>query len=100
MTRGSGAKVLALLAVVGALVLLSPSPAQAAPLGAVVSRKLQQQQRFPYDAFDRSSMAGKANGKRAGGQPDPMPGLANPDIPNLSVKSASMEGELLQWVAW
>lgn len=55
-------------------------------------RKLQQGP-FPKDAFDRSPMTGAAHGKKAGGQPEPVSGLVNPDIPSLSKYSASMEGE-------
>jgi hypothetical protein len=48
---------------------------------------------IPYAAYDRTPMAGKAKGQRAGGQPDPVPGLASPDAPVLtSKKTASMEG--------
>lgn len=47
----------------------------------------------PSGDFDRSSMAGMAKGARAQGQPDPVQGLVNPDVPALSNASASMEGE-------
>ncbi|GBF88601.1 lipase [Raphidocelis subcapitata] len=79
---------LLLLAVAGAA-LLAAAPASA--------RELQQSQSVAYDAFDRSSMAGAAKGMKAGGQPDPMPGLLNPDIPLSSVnsKTASMEDLIL-----
>ena len=40
-------------------------------------------------------MTGKAVGRRAGGHPDPVPGLANPDAPALTPnRTASMEGEV------
>jgi len=92
---GSGRRqAVTLAALAGAVVLLlaSATPAQAARSGTVMSRKLQQN-RFPADAFDRSSMAGKGKGLRASGQPDPMPGLANPDLPDASNETATMEGE-------
>lgn len=47
---------------------------------------------FPESAFNRSSMAGAARGRKPGGQPDPVPGLANPDVPALANSSASMAG--------
>jgi len=53
------------------------------------------QLRIPHDAYDRTSMAGRAKGASAGGQPSPIQGLAQPDRPDLGEKSASMEGEAL-----
>ena len=60
---------------------------------AAVARRLLQYP-FPKEAYDRRSMAGAANGARAGGLPDPIWGLANPDRPALGQRSASMEGAL------
>jgi hypothetical protein len=63
-------------------------------LAAAVSEARHLQQDISYDKFGRQPMAGAAKGMKAGGQPDPVPGLVNPDIPLSSVnaKTASMEG--------
>jgi hypothetical protein len=46
-----------------------------------------------YGAYDRRPPYGWAKGRKAGGQPEPVRGLVNPDKPALSKKSSSMEGE-------
>jgi hypothetical protein len=86
--RRSACTVAALLA---ATVLLA-APAPAAAQAPAQQPLPPPPQPFPYDAYDRKSMAGAAKGRKAGGRPDPVPGLANPDTPALSNKSASMEG--------
>jgi hypothetical protein len=57
---------------------------------------------YPYDAYDRVTPAGRApRGARAGGDPNPVPGLVNPDVPVINLtdgkdkppKSATMEGK-------
>jgi hypothetical protein len=65
--------------------------AAAAPEPQQRGRRLQQYP-YPYDQYDRRSRAGWASGKRAAGQPGPVAGLANPDVPALANYSASMEG--------
>lgn len=48
----------------------------------------------PQGEFDRRSMVGMAPpGAVAGGRPESVPDLANPDVPAVGSSTASMEGE-------
>ncbi|GBF95229.1 lipase [Raphidocelis subcapitata] len=48
---------------------------------------------YPYNAYDRTSPAGRApQGARAGGDPDPVPGLASPDAPVINPRDAYPKG--------
>jgi hypothetical protein len=70
----------------GVTVVSVPKPvAKGKPKGAPTSGP------FPYDAYDRKPRWAK--GRKAGGQPDPIQGLATPDAPILGPDSASMEGQ-------
>jgi hypothetical protein len=106
--RSSSAPVAATVSSIGLVVLLlapllPPAAAASWPLGATSGaasdaapltrgRGLKQYP-YTYEAYDRTSMAGKAKGQKAGGHPESVGGpLATPDKPALSDQSASMEG--------